>query len=221
MGLLPLLIVTAIVDSLNPCAISVLLLTIGFLISIGRDRANILKTGGAYIFAIFLMYIFIGLGILQALIMFNTPHFMAKIGAGILIAVGFINIIGEFFPSFPIKLKIPKSGHQHIARLLEKASLPTAFVLGAVVGLYEFPCTGGPYLTILGLLHDRGEFWMGLAYLILYNFIFVLPLIIILIVASNAGLIDKVRAWKKAETWNMRVWGGVAMIVLGCIIFFL
>lgn len=221
MTLLPLLVVTAIIDSFNPCAISVLLLTVGFLLSLGRDRSNILKIGGAYIVSVFLVYIAIGLGILQALQLFNTPHIMAKVGAIIIILAGLLNIINELFPSFPIKLKIPQSAHTKIAYLLERASVPTAFALGAVVGLYEFPCTGGPYLMILGLLHDRSEFITGLAYLILYNFIFVLPLIVILVLASNKQLTDKVRAWKKAETWDMRIWGGVAMVVLGAIILFL
>lgn len=146
---------------------------------------------------------------------------MAKVGAGIIIAAGLLSIINELFPSFPIKLKIPQAAHNKIAFLLEKASVPTAFALGAVVGLYEFPCTGGPYLMILGLLHDQSEFVRGLLYLILYNFIFVLPLIVILLLASKASLTEKVRAWKKAETWDMRIWGGVAMVVLGAIILFL
>jgi cytochrome c biogenesis protein CcdA len=219
--ILPLLITTAFIDSLNPCAISVLLLTVGCLISIGRDRSNILKVGSAYIFAIFLVYVGIGLGTLQALQMFNMPHIMAKVGAGILIAVGAINIINEYFPRFPIKLKIPKAAHERIAGLMEKASVSTAFVLGAVVGLYEFPCTGGPYLMILGLLHDQSTRWEGLGYLLFYNLIFVLPLFVILLIASNPVLTDKVRSWKKSETPIWRLWGGVAMIVLGGIIFFI
>jgi cytochrome c-type biogenesis protein len=219
--ILPLLVATAFIDSLNPCAISVLLLTVGFLISIGRDRRNILQVGSAYIFAIFLVYVAIGLGMLHALQIFNTPHFMSRVGAGILIAVGLINIINEYFPRFPIKLKIPQAAHQRIASLMEKASTSTAFVLGAVVGMYEFPCTGGPYLMILGLLHDKSTYWEGLGYLFFYNVIFVLPLFIILLIASNPTLTEKVRSWKKMETPIWRLWGGVAMVVLGGIIFLL
>jgi len=78
--LLPLLIASALVDSTNPCAFSILLLTIAFLFSIGRLRSDILKAGALYIFGIFLVYILIGLGILQTLEVFNVPNFMAKIG---------------------------------------------------------------------------------------------------------------------------------------------
>lgn len=217
--LLPLVGIAALIDSINPCAFSVLLLTIAFLFSIGKKRLGILKIGGAYIFGIFVIYILIGLGILQTLHLFNTPHFMAKVGALLLVVLGGINLVNEFFPLFPIKLRIPKVAHNKMAYLMERASLGTAFLLGGLVGLCEFPCTGGPYLMILGLLHDQNSYFLGVEYLFLYNLIFVLPLVIILFIAGNSVFFEKVMAWKKAETKNMRLWGGIAMIILGIIIF--
>src|SRR3989344_46039 len=173
--LFPLIVIASLVDSVNPCAFSILLVTIAFLFSIGRLRSNVLKIGGVYIFGIFLVYVLIGLGILQVLHIFNTPHFMAKVGASLLIALGAVNIINEFFPRFPIKLRLPQGAHNKMAALMEKASLPTAFVLGVLVGLCEFPCTGGPYLMVLGLLHDQATYVNGFAYLLYYNLLFVLP----------------------------------------------
>ncbi|KKS95950.1 hypothetical protein A3B05_03240 [Candidatus Giovannonibacteria bacterium RIFCSPLOWO2_01_FULL_43_160] len=217
--LLPLVIVSALIDSINPCAFSILLLTIAFLFSIGKLRSGILKIGSAYILGIFLVYILIGLGLLQTLHLFSTPHFMAKVGAGLLIALGFINVINEFFPSFPVKLRIPHAAHRKMAELMEKASLPTAFLLGGLVGLCEFPCTGGPYLMVLGLLHDQATYLKGVGYLLLYNVIFILPLAIILLMASDGALLEKVRAWQQKENRLMRFGGGIAMIILGSIIF--
>lgn len=104
---------------------------------------------------------------------------------------------------------------------MNKASLPTAFALGALVGLCEFPCTGGPYLMVLGLLHDQATYFMGFGYLLLYNAIFVLPLIVILLISSDAALFEKVKIWQKKERGLMRFGGGVAMIALGIIIFLL
>jgi cytochrome c biogenesis protein CcdA len=217
--LLPLLIASALVDSTNPCAFSILLLTIAFLFSIGRLRSDILKAGGLYVFGIFLVYILVGLGILQTLEVFNLPNFMAKIGATILIIFGLISIINHFFPKFPIRLGIPQSAHERLAKLMSKASLPTSFGLGVLVGLFEFPCAGGPYLSVLGLLHDKGSFWAGFGYLILFNVIFVLPLTIVLLIASNRTLLEKAQAWRKSETGKARLWGGLAMVVIGLIIF--
>lgn len=219
--LLPLVGVAALIDSINPCAFGILLLTIAFLLSIGKMRSGILKIGGMYIFGLFTVYLLIGLGILQALHIFNTPHFMAKVGAFVLIAFGGINLINEFFPSFPIKFRIPQAAHHKIAELMNRASLPAVFLLGALVGLCEFPCTGGPYLMILGLLHDQGTYLGGVGYLFLYNLIFIIPLILILLIASNGTLLENVKQWKKSETKNMHLWGGIAMVILGALILLL
>src|SRR3990167_1861327 len=206
--LLPLVGIAALIDSINPCAFSILLLTIAFLFSVGRLRSNILKIGGFYILGIFIAYILIGLGIFHALHIFNTPHFMGKLGATLLIALGGINLINVIFPTFPIKLKIPDSAHAKIAELMDKASLPTAFAMGVLVGLCEFPCTGGPYLMVLWLLHDQVTYARGLGYLLLYNLIFILPLLIILGLAGNKALLGKVDLWKKNNSHNMRLYGG-------------
>ena len=229
---LPIVTAAAIIDSINFCAFSVLLLTIAFLFSAGNIHSRILKIGGFYIAGIFLVYILIGLGIMQTLHFFNAPHFMAKIGASILILFGGINIINEFFPAvakaltgkpaeFPIKLKIPSAVHQKMAALIEKGSVPAAFFLGVLVGLYEFPCTGGPYLMILGLLHDRATYIKGAAYLLFYNMVFVLPLVITLFIASNETLLGKLKMWRENKNIRVKLLSGVAMIILGVIIFML
>ena len=219
--LLPLVVVAALIDSINPCAFSILILTIAFLFSIGKLRSSVLEIGSAYILGIFLVYTLIGLGILQALHIFNTPHFMANVGASLLIVLGLINITNEFVPAFPIKLRIPHAAHHRMAELMEKGSLPSAFVLGGLVGLCEFPCTGGPYLMVLGLLHDQTTRSAGLGYLMLYNLLFILPLVIILLIAGEKTLVEKLQDWKQRETRTMRFGGGIAMIALGMIIFFI
>ncbi len=217
--LLPLVSVSALIDSINPCAFSILLLTIAFLFSLGRQRKDILAIGGTYIAGIFVVYVLIGLGILQTLHLFNTPHFMAKVGASILILFGILSITGELFPAFPVKLRIPHAAHGKMAKLMEVGSLPAAFGLGALVGVCEFPCTGGPYLMILGLLHDSGTYVTGLGYLALYNLIFVLPLAVILFAAGDERLLAKAQEFKRTNTRRMRLWGGAAMVALGLAIF--
>jgi cytochrome c biogenesis protein CcdA len=219
--LLPLVAVTALIDSVNPCAFSILLLTIAFLFGVGRSRRDIMKIGGVYVAGIFAAYFLIGLGILQALHLFNAPHFMAKIGAVLLVVLGLISVMNEYVPSFHVSLRIPHAAHAAMSRLMEQATVPTALALGLLVGLCEFPCTGGPYLLVLGLLHDRGTYVSGLGYLILYNVIFVLPLILILMVASSATLVERVKAWQQKERFLMRVGGGVVMVVLGLLILLL
>lgn len=216
--LFPLVSISALIDSINPCAFSILLLTIAFFFSLGTLRKGIIKIGVAYIFGIFLAYLLIGLGILGTLHIFNTPHFMGKLGAFILIAMGIINLLNEFIPKFPIKLQIPHAAHNKMADLMKKSSLPAVLFLGILVGLCEFPCTGGPYLMVLGLLRDSATYLKGFSYLIWYNLLFVLPLVVVLFLASDKSVLGKLQEWKKNNLNKTRFIGGLIMIILGILI---
>lgn len=217
--LFPLVSLAALIDSINPCAFSILLLTIAFLFSLGTiARVRILQIGAVYIIGIFIAYIAIGLGILQALHIFSTPHFMGKVGAILLIGLGAINLINHFFPAFPLKLQIPQAAHSQIADLMRKTSIPAVFLLGMLVGLCEFPCTGGPYLMVLGLLHDAQTHVRGLWYLLWYNLLFVSPLVVVLLLASQRAVLTKLQAWKRDNLNAVRLWGGIITILLGLFI---
>ena len=221
--LFPLVTAGALIDSINPCAFSVLLLTIAFFLSVGAFRSNILKFGAVYILGLFVSYFLIGLGIFGAFHLFNTPKFMAKLGASLLIVLGVLNILKDVFPRLPFDwlMKLPKGSAGLISKLIGKGSLPAIFGIGVVVGLCEFPCTGGPYLMVLGLLHDYSSYLKGLAYLVYYNLLFILPLIIILLIASNKTFTEKIQKWQQEER-KITKWGlPLAMIGLGVIIFFL
>ncbi len=228
--LLPLVSVAALLDSINPCAFSVLLITIAFLFSLGKPRKDVLALGASYIGGLFLTYLLIGLGILRALHVFGVPHFMGRLGAFAVIIFGILNLLSYFFPNTTFIPGIPASVHAKMATLLGKVSLPrlrqgfggqaAVFLVGVLVALCEFPCTGGPYLMILGLLHDSASYVSGFAYLIYYNLLFVLPLVVILLIASHRELLEKVNTWRKAETAQSKLWIGGAMIALGIIIIF-
>ena len=208
----------ALLDSINPCAISVLLLTIGFLLSLSKPRKEVIKIGSVYIFGVFIVYILIGLGILKALSFFGIPHSLAKAGALIIIASGALGLAEKIIPNFPIKLKIPQSSHPQIAKLINKASIPGFLALGGLVAMYEFPCTGGPYLGILALLYNKTTFLSGLGYLVFYNFVFILPLILILGIASSSAFLQKLKAWRRRNSLLVGYGSSLGMIALGVVI---
>jgi len=194
-------------------------LTITFLFSLGKNRKFVLLSGSVYILAIAIVYTLIGLGALQALSFLNVPNMMAKIGASILLLYSIIGLINEFYPNFPIKLKIPESTHSTLAKVISKGSIPAFFILGSLVALFEFPCTGGPYLFVLTLLHDYTTFWKGFWYLIIYNFVFVLPLILILAFATNRIMIEKIDKLRRLETKKARVILLLVLMTFGILIF--
>lgn len=219
--LLPLVAFSALLDSVHPCSFSILLITIAFLFGLQMTRKKILLIGGFYIAGIFAAYFTIGIGLLKVLHIFNVPHFMGKLGASLLIIFGLLNLIGAFFPKFPIKLKIPDSAHRSMGRLIDTVSTPAAFALGLLVGLCQFPCMGGPYLMVIGLLHDHSTYFKGFGYLLIYNIILVVPLAVTLWIAANPTLIAKVKEWKQTQMKNVHLWVGIAMIIIGILVLFI
>lgn len=217
---LPLVIISAILDSVHPCSFSILLITIAFLFGIQLSREKILRLGGTYIAGIFVAYFLIGLSILKVLHLFNTPHFMGKLGALVLVVFGVINLLNRFVPSFPIKLRIPKVASVAMSRLMDRASYLAVFGLGLLVGICQFPCMGGPYLMVIGLLRDQMTYLSGFGYLLLYNLILVVPLLVVLFIASRKELVDKVEEWKHENIGQVKLWAGVAMIFIGLLIIF-
>lgn len=219
--LMPLVVFSALLDSVHPCSFSILLITIAFLFSLHMSRKKILAIGGVYILGIFAAYFTIGIGLLKVLHIFSVPHFMGKLGASLLILFGILNLLGAMFPKFPIKLKIPDSAHRSMGKLINAVSIPAAFVLGLLVGLCQFPCMGGPYLMVIGLLHDNVTYINGFGYLWLYNLILIAPLVATLWIAANPTLIDKVKEWKQNQMRNVHLWAGVAMVIIGVLVLYI
>ena len=219
--LLPLVIFSALLDSVHPCSFSILLITITFLFGLQMTRKKILQIGGLYIAGIFAAYFTIGIGLLKVLHIFSVPHFMGKLGATLLILFGLLNLLNALFPKFPIKLKLPDFAHRSIGQLINTVSLPAAFALGLLVGLCQFPCMGGPYLMVIGLLHDHATYFRGFGYLLLYNFILIAPLVATLWIAGNPTLIDKMQDWKRRELKGVHLWAGIIMIIVGMAVLFI
>ncbi|KKW17248.1 MAG: hypothetical protein UY58_C0007G0005 [Candidatus Magasanikbacteria bacterium GW2011_GWA2_50_22] len=219
--LLPLVLISSLLDSVHPCSFSILLITIAFLFGLQLTREKILQIGGVYIAGIFASYFLIGLGLLKVLHLFNTPHFMGKLGASLLIIFGIVNLLNRFFPDIPIKLKMPEIAHRPMAKLLERTSVLAAFGLGALVGVCQFPCMGGPYLMVIGLLRDSQTYLAGFWYLLLYNLVLIVPLILVLWFSADKTVVDKMQEWKRDNLSRVRLIAGIAMIALGALILFI
>ena len=58
----------------------------------------------------------------------------------------------------------------------------------------------------------------GVGYLALYNVMFVLPLIAILLAAGNRVTAKAWAGWERQNALNIRLWYGVTMVSLGAIV---
>ncbi len=216
--LLSTVLVTGFLDGINPCAFAVLLFFIVFLFTIKKTRQSIAWMGMTYILAIYLTYFLIGLGVLKAFTIGDSPHLMAKIGAVLVILLGVIHLKDYFFPNLPITLRVPKVGENAIVHWAYKATFPATFVLGILVGVCTFPCSGGIYVAVIGLLQSKISFFKGLGYLILYNVMFVLPLVFILVAASSTVKTGRLLHWERTGKRSMHFFSGATMIGLGVVI---
>ena len=74
---------------------------------------------------------------------------------------------------------------------------------------------------VLGMLHDQASYLKGVAYLVFYNIIFTLPLVLILLLSGNTVVVEKIQMWQRTRRKVLRLGTGIGMIALGVIIFLL
>jgi cytochrome c biogenesis protein CcdA len=218
---LPLIITTGFLDSINPCAISLLLLYIALMYSMKKTHKTIMIFGFFYIAAIYITYFFIGLGLLRTLHLFNFPGLFASIGAWISIIFGLLNLNEYFFPNSPLKIRMPLSVRAKASEWAHKSTIPSAIVLGFLVGVSEFPCSGAVYLAILGYLRANETLLNGVLYLLIYNLMFVLPLILVYLVATNRVVTERMINFQEKSGRKMHLVLAGVMIALGVIILFI
>lgn len=206
------IILAALVDSINPCAFGVLIFLIASLLSVGSSK-RALKLGITYSIIVFIVYFLIGLGVVNILQSFpNILKIILYVASGIFLLVAGIEIKDFFFYGKGFSLKIPTKFKPRIERMSKVGTLSAVIFLGIFVSLVEFPCTGGVYLGILSLMVANKAF--GIAYLLLYNFIFVLPLIIITILTYKGLNTEKLQLWMEKNKKIMRFSTGIIMLLI-------
>ncbi|MDY6866167.1 MAG: cytochrome c biogenesis protein CcdA, partial [Halobacteriota archaeon] len=86
-------------------------------------------------------------------------------------------------------------------------------LLGFFATLVELPCTGGIYLPVLTLLSQEPS--KALFYLTIYNLVYILPLIVIILITYYGMEIEEAEGWRKNSRRYMRLAGGLVMILIG------
>ena len=216
---IPAIISAGLLDSINPCAIGVLIFLMVYLVAL-KNRRLIFTIGFTYIFTVYLVYFAAGLGLLSAIASSKITVFIYYFSGALLIILGLVNLITVFQKNSAPLLKIPESAKPIIEKWAKSASIPGAMILGAVVSAFELPCTGGIYLAILSLLGRMGLTLKPILYLLLYNFFFVLPLLIIWLLVIYTQSSEKVQTWFKSYKLPLRIIMGIGMIALGILIVF-
>jgi cytochrome c biogenesis protein CcdA len=219
LGALSLLTVigAALVDSINPCAIAVLLILLGALLAAG-DRKKALKSGLAFTVSIYIVYFLFGLGLFSAIQFSGLSYWFYRAVGFLAIIIGLFNVKDYFwYGKGGFVMEIPRGWRPAVKKLLGSVTSPTgAFLMGFLVCLFELPCTGGPYIFILGLLAERATMAAAIPILLLYNIFFVLPLVIITL-AMYFGLtsVERTSDWKDRNIRRLHLVAGIIMLALG------
>jgi len=219
-GNISIVLISGLLDGINPCAFAVLFFFIALILNsalLGSDSEagrRVLMIGGVYILGVYLSYITIGITLYRLISWLPYTREIAAAGAFTLILLGLVNIRDVFSENKPF-LSLGESQWQTIRGWMRVLSIPSSLVAGVLVGLFEFPCTGGIYLSIISLLASRPRFIQGLLYLFIYNFAFVAPLIAILIFMSSRMVSFSIEEWKRRKEGYFRVIMGLVFIFLG------
>lgn len=204
-------IIAGLMDGINPCAFSLLIFFLSFIFSIKKSRKNVFILGTLYIVGVYLGYISLGVGIIHTINIFGIMHPISIIGILFLIITGFLQIRDAITLEKPI-MKFPNFAVPFFRKLTNKVTHPIAILLGFIVSLLEFPCSGGIYIGIL-LLIAKSKI-KGLFYLLIYNITFVIPLIIILLLASNTDVLFKMNEWRVINRRKLKLISGISLLIL-------
>jgi len=182
-----------LIDGLNPCAFATLIFFISYLTFVGRKKKEIFWVGLGFSGAVFATYLLIGFGILSFIQHFSFLPLFSRIVY--LITLAIVLVLGVYSlydyiqlkkgrPS-EMKLQLPDFLKKRIHRTIREKSrsaryLFAALAAGFIVSLLEFTCTGQVYLpTILFVTNISSLKTSATSYLILYNLMFIVPLLII------------------------------------------
>ncbi len=213
---IPAVLGAAAVDAINPCAFAVLIILIStILISGVRKRA--LFAGLAFSLSIYISYFLMGLGLYSAIQTSGLTHIFYFVVAVLAIIIGLFNLKDYLWYGKWFIMEVPLCWRPLLKTLLKGVtSIPGAFGIGFLVSLFLLPCTSGPYIVILGLLSKAATRAYAIILLLIYNFIFILPMLIITFgIYFGITTPEKMERWRTRSLKKLHLIAGIIILALG------
>jgi len=218
-------LVIAGLDAFNPCAFFVLLFLMSLLIR-SQNRTRMAVVGGLFVFFSGLMYFIFMAAWLNVFLLMGQLALITFLAGLIAVAIGAVNIKDYFFFGQGFSLSIPESVKP---RLFEKmrhvveagqwpAMIASTVILAVAANSYELLCTAGfpmVYTRILTLSQlSNTEYYL---YLLFYNLIYVVPLLLIVALFIWTMGARKLGEW---EGRLLKLLSGTMMLGLGILLMF-
>jgi cytochrome c biogenesis protein CcdA len=213
---LPAVISAAAVDAINPCAFAVLIILLTTVVaSGGQQRA--LYSGFAFSLSVFISYYLMGLGLYSAVEAAGVTRGLYIAVAVLAILLGLFNLKDYLWYGKWFLMEVPLSWRPRLKQLIGGVtSVPGAFLIGFVVSLFLLPCTSGPYIVILGLLAKTETRTAAMLWLVLYNIVFVAPMIAITAaIYYGFTTVEKAEQWRTRNLQRLHLIAGIIILLLG------
>lgn len=217
---MPAIVVSGLVDGLNPCAFGVLLSFVAILlagVALGEARPRLWRVGGAYAAGMFGTYLLLGAGIISTVSFFASTHLPVRIMGLVVVVLGVWTLKDALFPGFGWSLSMPAALHGPVRAALSQSTPAGLFVAGALVGLCTVPCSGAIYLGVLALL-AREPLPARAAYLIVYNLAFIAPLLALLAFVASRRTLNRIGHWYLPRKQLAKGLLGALTLILGFVI---
>ncbi len=213
---IPAVIGAAAVDAINPCAFAVLIILLTTILASGIKR-KALFAGFAFTLSIFISYFLMGVGLYSAIQAADFTHTFLIVVATLAIIIGLFNLKDYLWYGKWFTMEVPMKWRPKLKSLLRSiTSIPGAFLIGFVVSLFLLPCTSGPYIIILGLLAETTTRNSAVWWLLLYNLIFILPMLIItLAIYFGLTTTQKADEWREKRLKKLHLIAGIIILLLG------
>jgi cytochrome c biogenesis protein CcdA len=213
----------AIVNSVNPCQIAMLVLVLITILTQNQEKKKkVLFAGLAFITAVYIGYLFYGIVLVQLFQTFTgllrqssiyikyTFGILSMVIGGLQIKDFFFYKKGSFATEMPIWMNIKAK------RIIEKIISPVgAFFTGFIITLFLSPCTMAPLLVATESLSQLGLIG-ALPWLLYFNLIVIIPLIIItLIVYKGFTTAEHVAQWRNRNVRILHLIAGILLFFVG------
>ncbi len=209
----------AFADSINPCELVVLLILLSAIL-LKYDRKKVLEYGLAFIITIFIIYFFIGV-----LAIFGLKMIGSFVGTNIFywifgilaIVLGALNLKDALaYGAGGFIMEVPRAWRPTMKNLLQSIdSIWSAVIIAVIIAVFLLPCTAGPYFLASGILYSLP--WSTiLLWLVYYNIIFILPMLIILfVVYFGFAKIETLQRTRDKNIKNLHLIASILLILLG------
>ncbi|MFA5271351.1 MAG: hypothetical protein WC412_03300 [Candidatus Omnitrophota bacterium] len=235
-------ITSGLIDGINPCAFAVIVFFISFLAVYGYRKREIIYVGTFYCLAVFITYLLIGLGFFNFL--YSLSGFYTIIKVFYYFISGFCFLLSglALYDYFRFKktketegliLQLPGFLKKRINEIIgsrlrykrEEGVVSlclSAFVVGFLVSLLEAVCTGQVYLpTIVLILKSTNLRLKAFTYLIVYNIMFILPLICVFVLSLIGFSSQKFNDFLKKHLGRIKLLMFFLFLLLGFVLLWL